>query len=93
MGRACLAETLDAYGHLLWEVDGENAPAAFEELYGVPAPAGLTEAALVKVASRSGSARAPMLRLEKIDRGRVYAPGRDDHARWSRDRCWPSPWT
>ncbi|MGW4075694.1 hypothetical protein ACWELB_19655 [Streptomyces asiaticus] len=33
MRHARLAETLDTYGYLLWEVDWENAPASFEELY------------------------------------------------------------
>ncbi len=47
MRHARLAETLDTYGYLIWEVDWENAPAAFEELYGITAPAGLPEAALV----------------------------------------------
>ncbi len=46
MRHARLAETLDTYGYLVWEVDWDNAPASFEELYGVPAPAGLPATAL-----------------------------------------------
>ncbi|GHE43763.1 hypothetical protein GCM10018785_11680 [Streptomyces longispororuber] len=41
MRHARLAETLNTYGYLVWEVDWENAPASFEELYGIPAPPGL----------------------------------------------------
>ncbi|MEU5953600.1 hypothetical protein [Streptomyces sp. NPDC047525] len=47
-----IAETLDTYGYLVWEVDWENAPASFEELYGIPAPPGLPDAALVPWAER-----------------------------------------
>ncbi|WP_078868564.1 tyrosine-type recombinase/integrase [Streptomyces sp. NRRL B-1347] len=47
-----IAETLDTYGYLMWKVDWENAPASFEELYGIPAPAGLPEAALVPSSER-----------------------------------------
>ena len=47
MRHARLAETLDTYGYLVWEVDWENAPASFEELYGIAAPTGLPQAALV----------------------------------------------
>lgn len=47
MRHARLAETLDTYGYLVWEVDWENAPASFHELYGIPAPHGLPDAALV----------------------------------------------
>ncbi|MCI3928797.1 site-specific integrase [Streptomyces sp. AN091965] len=47
-----IAETLDTYGYLMWEVDWENAPASFEELYGIPAPPGLPEAALVPRSER-----------------------------------------
>ncbi|WP_052229870.1 tyrosine-type recombinase/integrase [Streptomyces sp. CT34] len=52
MRHARLAETPDTYGHLVWEVDWENAPASFEELYGIPAPAGLPQAALVPYVER-----------------------------------------
>ncbi|WP_282795240.1 hypothetical protein [Streptomyces sp. CC224B] len=52
MRHARLAETLDTYGYLVWEVDWENAPASFEELYGIRAPHGLPEAALVPRAQR-----------------------------------------
>ncbi len=55
MRHARLAETLDTYGYLVWEVDWENAPASFEELYGIPAPAGLPQAALVPRAEREWS--------------------------------------
>ncbi|WP_406499840.1 hypothetical protein OG936_35050 [Streptomyces sp. NBC_00846] len=41
MWHARISETLDTYGYLVWEVDWENAPASFEELYGIPAPPGL----------------------------------------------------
>ncbi|WP_042365911.1 site-specific integrase [Streptacidiphilus neutrinimicus] len=56
MRHARLAETLDTYGYLVWEVDWENAPASFAELYGIPAPAGLPEAALIPSADRVGPA-------------------------------------
>ncbi|MBO3674993.1 hypothetical protein [Streptomyces sp. NEAU-YJ-81] len=60
MRHARLAETLDTYGYLVWEVDWENAPATFEELYGIPAPAGLPQAGLVPQAERErSSAHAP----------------------------------
>ncbi|WP_405956947.1 tyrosine recombinase XerC [Streptomyces phaeochromogenes] len=52
MRHAHLAETLDTYGYLVWEVDWENAPASFEELYGIPVPPGLPESALVPAAER-----------------------------------------
>ncbi|MFD0415286.1 hypothetical protein [Streptomyces sp. NPDC127108] len=52
MRHAHLAETLDTYGYLVWEVDWEHAPASFEELYGTPAHPGLPEAALVPRAAR-----------------------------------------
>ncbi|MFC7308462.1 hypothetical protein ACFQVC_30115 [Streptomyces monticola] len=52
MRHGTLAETLDTYGFAL-EVDWENAPASFEELYGIPAPPGLPEAALVPHAERT----------------------------------------
>ncbi|RLV75905.1 hypothetical protein D3C57_108885 [Streptomyces rapamycinicus NRRL 5491] len=52
MRHARLAETLDTYGYLVWEVDWENAPASFEELYGIAAPAGLPEVALTPRAER-----------------------------------------
>lgn len=54
MRHARLAETLDTYGYLLWEVDWENAPASFTELYGIPeaeAP-NLPDAAKVPQAQR-----------------------------------------
>jgi integrase len=54
MRHARLAETLDTYGYLVWEVDWEHAPASFEELYGIPAPPGLPAAALVPRADREG---------------------------------------
>lgn len=54
MRHARLAETLDTYGYLVWEVDWANAPASFEELYGFPAPAGLPAAALLPRAKRIG---------------------------------------
>ncbi|MDF2257705.1 tyrosine-type recombinase/integrase [Streptantibioticus ferralitis] len=54
MRHARLAETLDTYGYLVWEVDWENAPASFEELYGILAPPGLPEAALVPRPERGG---------------------------------------
>jgi integrase len=47
-----LSETLDTYGYLVWEVDWENAPASFVELYGLTAPTGLPQAALVPAAER-----------------------------------------
>ncbi|GHE39438.1 hypothetical protein GCM10018785_06320 [Streptomyces longispororuber] len=47
-----LSETLDTYGYLDWV----NAPASFEELYGMPAPPGLPGAALVPGAERRGGA-------------------------------------
>ncbi|MFJ9617977.1 hypothetical protein [Streptomyces noursei] len=53
MRHARLAETLDTYGYLVWQVDWEDAPASFEELYGIPAPAGLPQAALVPRAERA----------------------------------------
>ncbi|GGV78531.1 hypothetical protein GCM10010294_47630 [Streptomyces griseoloalbus] len=59
MRHGTLAETLDTYGFAL-EVDWENAPALFEELYGFPAPSGLPEAALVPQAERE-LARAGLL--------------------------------
>ncbi|MEV6512401.1 hypothetical protein [Streptomyces sp. NPDC051642] len=46
MRHGTLAMTPDTYGFAL-EVDWENAPASFEELFGTPAPPGLPEAALV----------------------------------------------
>lgn len=52
MRHARHAETLDTYGYLLWEVDWGNAPLSFEGLYGIPAPAGLPEAALAPRAGR-----------------------------------------
>ena len=48
-----LSETLDTYGYLVWEVDWENGPASFVELYGLTAPNGLPEAALVPAAERA----------------------------------------
>ncbi|MDT0318575.1 site-specific integrase [Streptomyces millisiae] len=57
MRHARLGETLDTYGYLIWDVDWENAPASFEELYGIPAPPGLPEAALVPRAERETAAR------------------------------------
>ncbi|MFF9897762.1 tyrosine recombinase XerC [Streptomyces longispororuber] len=57
MRHARLSETLDTYGYLVWEVDWENAPASFEELYGMPAPPGLPAAALVPRAERRGQSR------------------------------------
>ncbi|MEV5983919.1 hypothetical protein AB0L85_02755 [Streptomyces sp. NPDC052051] len=54
MRHARLAETLDTYGYLVWEVDWDNAPASFEVLYGIPAPAGLPDAALKPRAERTG---------------------------------------
>lgn len=52
MRHARLAETLDTYGYLVWEVDWVNAPASFEELYGIRALPGLPKAALVPRAKR-----------------------------------------
>ncbi|MFC7302772.1 hypothetical protein ACFQVC_00900 [Streptomyces monticola] len=52
MRHAHLTQTLDTYGYLMWEVDWQNAPASFEELYGIPAPPGLPEAALLPMAQR-----------------------------------------
>ncbi len=52
MRHAHLAEILDTYGYLVWEVDWENAPASFEELYGIPVPPGLPASALVPAAER-----------------------------------------
>jgi hypothetical protein len=57
MRHARLAETLDTYGYLVWDVDWGNAPASFEELYGIPAPAGLPDAALKPRAERTGRGR------------------------------------
>ncbi|MEU1674793.1 hypothetical protein ABZ752_22600 [Streptomyces roseifaciens] len=51
MRHGTLAETMDTYGFAL-EVDWENAPASFEELYGIPAPPGLPKVALVPRAKR-----------------------------------------
>ncbi|MFE0683445.1 hypothetical protein ACFW17_21870 [Streptomyces sp. NPDC058961] len=45
MRHGTLAETLDTYGFAL-EVDWENAPGTFEELFGFPAPPGLPSAAI-----------------------------------------------
>nr|WSY56969.1 DUF2637 domain-containing protein [Streptomyces sp. NBC_00886] len=45
MRHGTLAMTLDTYGFAL-EVDWENAPAPFEELFEIPAPPSLSEAAL-----------------------------------------------
>ncbi|MFJ5611933.1 hypothetical protein ACIQCJ_21380 [Streptomyces sp. NPDC093221] len=56
MRHARLAETLDTYGYLVWEVDWDHAPASFAELYGIPAPPGLSVAALVACAEREGNA-------------------------------------
>jgi len=58
MRHGTLAETLDTYGFAL-EVDWENAPASFEELYGFPAPPGLPEAALVPRAERLRNSSVP----------------------------------
>jgi hypothetical protein len=58
MRHARLAETLDTYGYLVWEVDWANAPASFEELYGFPPPAGLPASALTSRAGREGSVHA-----------------------------------
>lgn len=52
MRHARLAETLDTYGYLVWEVDWEKAPASFGELYGIAAPPGLPEAAHTPRADR-----------------------------------------
>lgn len=52
MRHARIAETLDTYGYLVWEVDWEYAPASFQELYGIQAPPGLPEAALLPRAER-----------------------------------------
>lgn len=60
MRHGTLAETLDTYGFAL-EVDWENAPASFEELYGIPAPPGLPDAALVPQAERELSRAAALL--------------------------------
>ncbi|WP_369168915.1 tyrosine-type recombinase/integrase [Streptomyces sp. R28] len=57
MRHARLAETLDTYGYLVWEVDWGHALASFEELYGIPAPAGLPDAALKPRAVRTGRGR------------------------------------
>ncbi len=51
MRHGALAETRDTYGFAL-EVDWENAPAFFEELYGFPAPPGLPAEALVPRSER-----------------------------------------
>ncbi|MDF2267421.1 hypothetical protein P2Q00_18560 [Streptomyces coacervatus] len=59
MRHAHLSETLDTYGYLVWQVDWENAPASFEELYGIPAPPGLPEAALVPRAERLRASEKP----------------------------------
>jgi hypothetical protein len=59
MRHGTLHETEETYG-LAMEVDWENAPASFEELYGFPAPSGLSEAALVPQAERE-LARAGLL--------------------------------
>ncbi|MEW1824197.1 hypothetical protein [Streptomyces sp. NPDC088196] len=57
MRHSTLAMTLDTYGFAL-EVDWENAPASFEELFGIPEPPGLPEAALVPRAERIGRSAA-----------------------------------
>ncbi|MGQ4389830.1 hypothetical protein [Streptomyces sp. SAS_270] len=61
MRHGTLAETLDTYGFAL-EVDWENAPASFQELYGFAAPPGLPEVALVPRAERArrGTVTAPI---------------------------------
>ncbi|MEU6260159.1 tyrosine-type recombinase/integrase [Streptomyces griseorubiginosus] len=51
MRHGTLAETLDTYGFAL-EVDWENAPASFEELFGFPAPPRLPAEALVPRSER-----------------------------------------
>jgi integrase len=56
MRHARLAETLDTYGYLVWEVDWEHAPASFEELYGIPAPPGLPQTGLLPRDERERSA-------------------------------------
>ncbi|MDV7215889.1 site-specific integrase [Streptomyces prunicolor] len=53
MRHGTLAMTLDIYGFAL-EVDWENAPASFEELFGIQGPPGLSEAALVPEVERIG---------------------------------------
>lgn len=55
-------ETMNTYGYLLWRLDWENAPASFEELYGIPASEApsLPPAALIPAAERgTGLAPAP----------------------------------
>ena len=53
MRHSALAMTLDTYDFAL-EVDWENAPASFEEVFGIQGPPGLPEAALVPRAERIG---------------------------------------
>jgi hypothetical protein len=52
MRHGTLGETLDTYGFAL-EVDWANAPASFEELFGIRPPRGLPEAALIPRTQRS----------------------------------------
>ncbi|MEV5848474.1 hypothetical protein AB0M32_41580 [Streptomyces sp. NPDC051985] len=51
MRHGTLALTLDTYGFAL-EVDWVNAPASFEELFGIPAPPGLPEEAMTSRSER-----------------------------------------
>ncbi|MFJ3097884.1 tyrosine-type recombinase/integrase [Streptomyces hydrogenans] len=55
MRHARLDETLNTYGYQMLSIDWENAPASWTELYGIPEPAGLPDAARVPAAERTGS--------------------------------------
>ncbi|MGW4912624.1 hypothetical protein [Streptomyces sp. NPDC004270] len=71
MRHGTLALTLDAYGFAM-EADWANAPASFEELFGIPAPPGLPEAALTPRAERLGRGTRPAPGGESpAPRGRV----------------------
>ncbi|MEV0220664.1 tyrosine-type recombinase/integrase [Streptomyces sp. NPDC050704] len=82
MRHGTLAETLETYGFAL-EVDWENAPASFEELYGIPAPPGLPEAALAP-RSRRKRHHADLTRDHRPGARRKRAPGPSVTGRKSR---------
>ncbi|MFJ5785441.1 tyrosine-type recombinase/integrase [Streptomyces hydrogenans] len=52
MRHSRLSETLDTYGYKMCDVDWDNAPASWEELYGIPAPSNLPPEALIPMAER-----------------------------------------
>ena len=71
MRHGTLALTLDTYGFAM-EVDWENAPASFEELFGIPAPPGVPDGALTP-------------RSERLGRGTRVTPGGESTARRGRE--------